>query len=428
MNTNRLGNLRIYLWAALAMLLLYDYQAWVRDHPPTAATETVPTAAAPSSTPGTTELGNRVPEAAAPSPGTAAPAAAGTAAAPGTAVSAGSPAAPVVDVRTDVLDVDISTHGGTLQRVDLLAYPRVKGEATPVRLENHDDAQSLYDLQSGLTGPEGTAYPTHLATFASSQSNYALDGGNVLTVPLTWSEGGVTVTKSFVFHRGQYRIELDYAVRNGGASPWSARQYAQILRNDPPTKRSMFNVESYAFHGPALWDGGKFRRLDTTDAQDSRLSLEVRDGWVAALQHHFVSAIVPPRGAPWHFGLGVQGQEYLLTATGPEQTVAPGATGQFEVTLFTGPKLQGQLEATSPELGHVADYGRLWFLARPLYVALSWVHKATGNWGVAIIVVTFLLKLLFYPLSEASGRSMAKMKTLQPRIKNLQETFADDRE
>jgi YidC/Oxa1 family membrane protein insertase len=437
MNTNRLGNLRIYLWAALAMLLLYDYQLWVRDHPPSAATETVPNAA-PASAAGSTELGNRVPEAAAPSPGATAPAGAGTAATPesapstgatqGTAASAGSAGAPVVHVRTDVLDVDISTRGGTLERVDLLAYPKVKGEAAPVRLENRDDAQSLYELQSGLTGPEGSAYPTHLATFASSQSNYTLDGGNVLTVPLTWSEGGVTVTKSFVFHRGQYRIDLDYAVRNGGASPWSARQYAQILRNDPPTKRSMFNVESYAFHGPALWDGGKFRRLDTTDSQDSRLSLDVRDGWVAALQHHFVSAIVPPRGAPWHLGLGVQGQEYLLTATGPEQTVAAGANGQFEVTVFAGPKLQGQLEATSPELGHVADYGRLWFLARPLFVALSWVHKATGNWGVAIIVVTFLLKLLFYPLSEASGRSMAKMKTLQPRIKNLQETYADDRE
>jgi len=437
MNTNRLGNLRVYLWAGLAMLLFYDYQVWVRDHPPLASTETA-APAAPSGAPGTSELGSRVPEAAAPSAGTAAPAttgtaaapesAAGTAAAPGTAVSAGSPAAPVVHVRTDVLDVDISTRGGTLERVDLLAYPRVKGEAAPVRLENRDDAQSLYELQSGLTGPEGSAYPTHLATFASSQSNYALDGANVLTVPLTWSEGGVTVTKSFVFHRGQYRIDLDYAVRNGGASPWSARQYAQILRNDPPTKRSMFNVESYAFHGPALWDGGKFRRLDTTDSQDSRFSLDVHDGWVAALQHHFVSAIVPPRGGAWHIGLGVQGQQYLLTATGPEQTVAAGASGQFEVTLFTGPKLQGQLEATSPELGHVADYGRLWFLARPLYVALSWVHKATGNWGVAIIVVTFLLKLLFYPLSEASGRSMAKMKTLQPRIKNLQETYADDRE
>jgi YidC/Oxa1 family membrane protein insertase len=432
MNSNRLGNLRLYLWAALAMLLLYDYQVWVRDHPPPAASATVPTHAAPSSAPGTTELGDRVPDAAAPSPDTATAAAAGTAALPesagGTAVSAGSPAGPVVHVRTDVLDVDISTRGGTLERVDLLAYPRVKGEAAPVRLQNHDDPQSLYQLQSGLTGPEGSAYPTHLATFASSQSNYTLDGSNELSVPLTWSEGGVAVTKTYVFHRGQYRIDLDYAVRNGGASPWSARQYAQILRNDPPTKRSMFNVESYAFHGPAIWDGGKFRRLDTADSQDSRLSLDVRDGWVAALQHHFVSAIVPPRGAPWHFGLGVQGPEYLLTATGPEQTVAPGGTGQFEVALFAGPKLQGQLEATSPELGHVADYGRLWFLARPLFVALSWVHKLTGNWGVAIIAVTFLLKLLFYPLSEASGRSMAKMKTLQPRIKNLQETYADDRE
>ena len=433
MNSNRLGNLRVYLWAALAMLLFYDYQVWVHDYAPPPAPPAVPSAAAPPGAPeSSTDLGNRFPEAAPQGNKPAAPATQASAAVPGAQVPSGSPeasaAAPVVHVRTDVLDVDIGMRGGTLERVDLLAYPKVKGEAAPVRLENRDDAQSLYELQSGLTGPEGSAYPTHLATFASSQSNYALDGGNVLTVPLTWSEGGVTVTKSFVFHRGQYRIDLDYAVRNGGASPWSARQYAQILRNDPPTKRSMFNVESYAFHGPALWDGGKFRRLDTTDSQDSRFSLDVHDGWVAALQHHFVSAIVPPRGGAWHFGLGVQGQQYLLTATGPEQTVAAGASGQFEVTLFTGPKLQGQLEATSPELGHVADYGRLWFLARPLYVALSWVHKATGNWGVAIIVVTFLLKLLFYPLSEASGRSMAKMKTLQPRIKNLQETYADARE
>jgi YidC/Oxa1 family membrane protein insertase len=297
-----------------------------------------------------------------------------------------------------------------------------------VRLENHDGAQTLYELQSGLTGPEGGVYPTHLATFTSAQSDYALDGANELTVPLTWSEGGITVTKTFVFRRGQYRIDLAQVVRNGGATPWTARKYVQILRNDPPTKRSYFNVESYAFHGPAIWDGTKYRKLDTTDSQDTHLSLDVRDGWIAALQHHFVTAIVPPRGATWHFGLGVQGTEYLLSATGPEQTVAPGATGQFDVTLFTGPKLQWQLDATAPELGRVADYGRLWFLARPLFVALSWVHKLTGNWGVAIIVVTFLLKLLFYPLSEASGRSMARMKTLQPRIKNLQETYADDRE
>jgi len=435
MNGNRLGNLRLYLWAALAMLLLYDYQAWMRDYAPPQGAAGAP-AAAPVPAPAGGDLGNRVPEAppatspAATSPGaaTATPAAS---AAPAYASSASPEAAaapPVVHVRTDVLDIDISTRGGTIERADLLSYPQVKGEATPVRLANHDAPQTLYELQSGLTGREGEAYPTHLATYTSAKNEYALDGGNELTVPLTWSEGGISVTKTFVFRRGQYRIDLAHNVRNGGTTPWSARQYAQILRNDPPTKRSYFNVESYAFHGPAIWDGTKFRRLDISDAQDSRLSLEVHDGWIAALQHHFVSAIVPPRGEPWHFALGVQGTEYLLTATGPEQTFAPGASGQFTATLFTGPKLQGQLEATSPELGHVADYGRLWFLARPLFVALSWVHGLTGNWGVAIILVTFLLKLLFYPLSEASGRSMAKMKTLQPRIKNLQETYADDRE
>jgi YidC/Oxa1 family membrane protein insertase len=435
MGGNLTQNLRVFLWAALALVLYYDYQAWTRDYapPPAPASATAPTGSS-GGAPAGADLGSRIPQqpkaaasAAAPGAPTATTA---TQAAPGSvpaapAVAAG---APMVHVRTDVLDLDISTRGGTLERLDLLAYPQVKGEAAPVRLENHDDAESLYELQSGLTGPAGGDYPTHLADYTSAQDQYTLDRASELRVPLTWHDAGVTVTKTFVFRRGAYRIGVEYAVRNDGTVPWQARPYAQILRNDPPTKRSYFNVTSYAFHGPALYDGTKYRKLDTSDTQDSHLSLDVRDGWVAALQHHFVSAIIPPRGAAWHFGLAVQGQQYLLSAEGPEQTVAPGASAQFDATFFTGPKLQRQLEATAPELGRVADYGRLWFLAQPLFLLLSKVHGITGNWGVAIILVTFLLKLLFYPLSEASGRSMAKMKTLQPRIKNLQETYKDDRE
>jgi YidC/Oxa1 family membrane protein insertase len=425
--TNLAGNLRLYLWAALAMVCFYDYQAWMHDYAPETTAAAPAANAATHAAPSGADLGNRIPEtpqASASSEPVAADAGVG-AAPPAVPADAG---APLVHVRTDVLDLDISTRGGTLTRVDLPAYPKVKGEAAPVRLENHDDPQSLYELQSGLTGPAGGAYPTQLGTYQSAKADYVLDGASELSVPLTWSEGGVSVTKTFVFRRGSYRIDVDYEVHNGGSTPWQARPYAQILRNDPRTKRSMFNVESYAFHGPALYDGTKYRKLDTADAADSHLSLEVRDGWVAALQHHFVSAIVPPRGAPWHFGLGVSGDQYLLSATGPEQTVAAGSAAQFSATLFAGPKLQGQLEATAPELGRVADYGRLWFLAQPLFRALSFVYRLTGNWGVAIILVTLLLKLLFYPLSEASGRSMAKMKTLQPRIKNLQETYAEDRE
>jgi len=416
------NNPRLYLWVALGMLVFLNVEYWMRDYGPRPGETQAPVAGAPApATPGN-ELGNRVPQGAQSS--AAAPAQ--PAAVPAAPAAAAGDTAPVVHVHTDVMDLDISTRGGTLTRADLLAYPKVKGESAPVRLENQDP-ELLYEVQTGLTGGAGT-YPNHLATYESERSDYTLGSAAELKVPLSWREAGITVTKTFTFRRGEYAIGLAYEVHNGGTTPWEARPYAQILRNDPRTKSSYFNVESYAFHGPAIHDGTKYRKLDPTSTDDSHLSLEVRDGWIAALQHHFVSAVVPPRGAPWHFTLGISGNQYLLAATGPPLSVAPGGSAEFSQALFVGPKLQAQLDATSPELGRVADYGRLWFLARPLYLLLAKVHALTGNWGIAIIVVTFLLKLLFYPLSEASGRSMAKMKTLQPRIKNLQETYAEDRE
>ena len=420
------NNPRVYLWVALGLLLFLNVEYWLKDYAP----QTTETAASTTTTPAApaNDLGNRVPAAAA--GGTSAAAdipAAAAAAVPAAAPEGSAGTAAVVHVRTDVLDVDISTRGGTLTRVDLPAYPLVKGEAAPVRLENQD-AATLYELQSGLTGPAGGDYPTHLANYSSERTDYRLGSADEMRVPLTWSDNGVTVTKTFVFRRGQYAIGLDYQVHNGGAAAYDTRPYTQILRNDPRTKSSYLHVESYAFHGPALYDGTKYRKLDPASSEDAHLSLSVKDGWLAALQHHFVSAIVPPKDASWQFTLGVSGTQYLLTGTGPEVAVAPGATVDFAQTLYAGPKLQSQLAVLSPELGRVADYGRLWILARPLFWLLAQVHSFTGNWGLAIICVTFLLKLLFYPLSEASGRSMAKMKQLQPRIKNLQETYKDDRE
>ena len=416
------NNPRLYLWVALGMLVFLNVEYWMRDYGPRPGETQAPVAGAPAPATPVNELGNRVPQGAQ----SAAAAPAQPAAVPAAPAAAAGETAPVVHVHTDVMDLDISTRGGTLTRADLLAYPKVKGESAPVRLENQDP-ELLYEVQTGLTGDAGT-YPNHLATYQSERSDYTLGSAAELKVPLSWREAGITVTKTFTFRRGEYAIGLAYEVHNGGTTPWEARPYAQILRNDPRTKSSYFNVESYAFHGPAIHDGTKYRKLDPTSTDDSHLSLEVRDGWIAALQHHFVSAVVPPRGAPWHFTLSISGNQYLLAATGPQLSVAPGGTAEFSQALFVGPKLQAQLDATSPELGRVADYGRLWFLARPLYLLLAKVHALTGNWGIAIIVVTFLLKLLFYPLSEASGRSMAKMKTLQPRIKNLQETYAEDRE
>jgi YidC/Oxa1 family membrane protein insertase len=149
---------------------------------------------------------------------------------------------------------------------------------------------------------------------------------------------------------------------------------------------------------------------------------------VASLQHHFVSAIVPPAGQAYDYRLQVQGREYLLNATGPFKQIAAGASAQFQEKLFVGPKLQAQLAATGPNLERTVDYGILWLIAEPLFKALSWIHGVVGNWGWTIIIVTALIKLIFFPLSQASGKSMAKMRAVAPRMKQIQESFKDDRE
>lgn len=446
------NNPRIYLWIALAAILWFNFEAWNRDYAGPAAQSASP--AAPSAAPAgaAPSLADRIPQAV---PGNAAPSSGSTAAGerakdapgsvmspgpagaaqaatpaggPATATPTGSETAPPLRVRTDVLELTISRQGGTIEAAQLLKYAQVKGEAERVQLERSSPPQALYLLQSGLTGAAGPDYPNHLAPFSSDRSSYELGSGSELRVPLTWSHDGVTVTKTFIFHRGAYRFEVEYRIANHGSSAWQAAPYAQILRNDPPGKRSMFNVESYAFHGPAIYDGTKYRKLDISNADDAKLAQDVTNGWLAALQHHFVSAIVPAAGTPYRFTLSTSGTQYLLAASGPERTVPPGGSDTLATTLYIGPKLQSQLEGTGPRLELVADYGKLTILAKPLFKALGYVHAVTGNWGLAIILVTFLLKLIFYPLSEASGRSMAKMKTLQPRIKNLQDTYKDDRE
>ena len=432
------GNPRVFIWIALALVLWLNWEAWMRDYAPaTPPTPVASTQSGSSAVPPPASLGSSVPQAStSSSPASAAdktpaPATGSTAASAPTVEANGTvPAGGKVHVLTDVLDIDINLQGGTFERADLLKYPKVKGRSELVRLMN-TSPDTLYLLQTGLTGPADSARPTHLANFTSAQSDYTLGNASELRVPLTWTDGnGVTVTKTYIFKPGSYRIDLEYSLDNKSAAPWQAAPYAQILRRDPVTKRSIIttNVESYAFHGPAIWDGTKYRKLKITDDEDKHLNLEVKNGWVAALQHHFVSAVVPPADTDYRITLGAEGQEYRLAAAGPMTTVAPGQSTTLGQTLFVGPKLQDQLEKTGPQLERVADYGKLTLLAKPLFWLLQKVHALFGNWGLAIITVTFLLKLLFYPLSETSGRSMAKMKMLSPRIKALQESYKDDRE
>jgi YidC/Oxa1 family membrane protein insertase len=434
-------NTRVMLMVALAAILFLNYEAWMHDYP-------APVAGAASSTGdgsnGAGRLGESVPQAGntaaapaavdgpqpAPVLATAAPTV-GSAAIP-TAADAATPGAePPVHVVTDVYDIQINLKGGALDSADLLQYPLHKETPNvPVRLESGSGDDTLYLLQSGLSGAAGEAAPTHLATWTAGEKSYVLaDGAQELKVPLTWTDGhGLNVTKTFTFTRGSYAIDLHYDVRNDSDSVRNLAPYSQFLRRWVHASRSYFDVETYSFKGPAIYDGTKSRDLKVENETDSKFSESINGGWIASLQHHFVSAIVPEAGRPNKVQLQVQGPLYLLSTTGPMTPIAPGASAAFDQKLFIGPKLQSQLATTGPRLDLTADYGALTVIAHPLFTALKWVHGIVGNWGWAIIIVTGLIKLLFYPLSQASGRSMAKMRAVGPRMKQIQDSYKDDRE
>jgi YidC/Oxa1 family membrane protein insertase len=419
---------RVLLWAAFLLLLWLNFEAWRRDYapdapPPPPATETGAEAPAEKAD----EFADYVPEMTRAAPG----AAGETAGVPETTAAAGEGPG-TIRIVTDVLDVEVSLAGAEFVRADLPQYPRHKDEpSTPVRLFNTDSKDTRFLFQSGLTsGKGGRSAPNHNAVFSAPGREFRLEaGGNSLEVPLAWSDGaGLTVTKTLAFRRGSYEVGVRYHVENAGTTPVQLASYAQLLRHSQGNERSMWDPETYSFRGPAYYDGDSYQTLDIDDEDEQSLSLPVTNGWVAALQHHFVAAIVPVAGQPYEFGLAVKDQDFRFSVVGPAQTVPAGGSLDIEETLFVGPKLQDQLEAIHPELDRSVDYGMLWLLAKPMFWIMSRVDDFVGNWGFTIIIVTFLIKLVFYKLSETSGRSMAKMKTVAPRLKALQERHKDDRE
>jgi YidC/Oxa1 family membrane protein insertase len=429
-------NIRLMLWGVLAAILFLNYQTWLHDYEPPVSAVAQP-GAAPAGAPAST-LGDTVPQPAVTAPTAApqtanAPAAAPANSAPSSAAASETDSRPPAQlhVTTDVLDIGINLKGGELDRADLLQYPLRKDTPNiPVRLLSNEPPPTRYLLQSGLTGGAGEAAPTHQVLWKSDETNFVLAPGvDELRIPLTWTDGqGLTVTKTFVFKRGQYAIHLQYDVKNDSPSARNLASYAQILRHWEHASRSYFDVETYSFKGPAIYDGTKSKDLNVENETDAKYAATISNGWLASLQHQFVAAVVPTAAQPYQYQVKVANNEYLASATGPMTAIPAGAKAQFHEDLFVGPKLQTQLAALGRNLERTVDFGVLTVLAQPLFTGLNYVHKLIGNWGWSIIIVTALIKLLFYPLSQASGRSMAKMRAVGPRMKQIQETFKDDRE
>ena len=420
-----MDNQRLLVWALFLMLAWVTWQQWIDDYSPRPATE--PAAldepvAEPTDLP---ELG--MTEADAPGVVDAPdvmPSVDGQAAAPAAT------AAPAIRVTTDVLEVEISLEGGTLQGATLLNYPVAKSRPDDLVTLLDTDPNRLGLLQTGLRTAGDGPEPNHRATFTSARTSFDLGSADDIVVPLTWTDGaGLTVEKRFTFTRGSYTIGVEQTVTNDSAEPWRGAEYAQLQRRSYPQERSMFDVDSYSFDGPIIFDGKKSEKLKRDDLiDDGPYSLTSDNGWVGAIQHHFVSAIVPETGTSQRYGVSIRGNVATANSIGPAVIVEPDTAQTFTTTLFVGPKLQDQLGEIHDKLTLTVDYGWLTILSDPLFWLLSKAYGIFGNWGVAIIAVTILIKLLFYKLTESSGRSMAKMRNLQPRLKALQDRYKDDRQ
>jgi len=422
-----MDNLRIFLWVGLLMLLWLTVQTWQTTFAPPPADP-----AATSVTPGA-PAGTAAPATAAPPalPSLAETPAAGTPAlAPGAAADGAPAAAPLIRVRTDVLDLAIDATGGNIVDAKLPTFPVHKDQPdVPMELLSPDPAR-FFAVQGGLRAADGQPEANHLATFTAVGTDFSLEpGATELQVPLRWeSPTGVVVTKTYTFRPGRFAIDLDYTVQNNSAAPYQAAEYLQIQRLYSPPDQSMFDVETYSFNGPVTYDGDSYQKLDVEDLATAPFTQSVAKGWFAAIQHHFLAAAVPPAAETWNYASSFADGRFLVSAIGPLQAVPPGGSATFTSQLFVGPKLQSELKTVAPGLELTVDYGRLTLLAQPMFWLLDNVHRFVGNWGLTIILVTLLIKLVFYKLSETSGRSMAGMRKLQPRMKALQERYKDDRQ
>ncbi len=420
-------NQRLLIWATFGMLAWMTYQAWVTDNAPQPQPQpanTPATVAAPSDA-GLPELPGAQDPAAAPALADETP----TLDTPGGVADA--TVADTISIVTDVLDLTVSTAGGTIQGARLLKYPVAKDNPDELVQLLAPDATDIGLIQSGLNAAGDGIKPDHRANYTAAANQYSLDGRDELTVPLSWTDGqGITVQKTLHFKRGSYRIDITHQLTNAGDSEWRGAEYAQILRRNREAERSMFDVDSYSFDGPIIFDGNKSEKMQRDDLQsDGPYSIQASAGWVGSIEHHFLTALIPPPDAQYNYNVSVSGavSRASLIQT-PSIVVAPGAEHTFETTAFVGPKLQSQLEKIDESLKLTVDYGWLTIISQPLFWLLSKVYSFVGNWGLAIILVTVLIKAVFYKLTEASGRSMAKMREIQPRMKALQDRYKDDRQ
>jgi YidC/Oxa1 family membrane protein insertase len=339
-----------------------------------------------------------------------------------------------IHVETDLLQVTLNTQGGDLRQVDLLKHGKDHDHRDqPFRLMS-DQGRQYFISQSGIKGAAGTdaaLYPSHQAIYTTLQNRYILAAGeNELRVPMVWSDpdGKIKVTKTYLFKRDSYVVDVEYRVENSSSSDWRGGSYAQLVRNGEAPEAE--NAFIYTFTGGVAYTQEElYQKIEFDEMVTTPMTRSTETGWVAMIQHYFLGAVVPQQGKkPTLYTYQPSQGLYAIGTILPAVTVAAGEEGNLGIQLFVGPKDQDRMEALAPGLELTVDYGFLTFLAQPLFWILNQIQDFVGNWGFSIIILTLLIKLVFYKLSETSYRSMANMRKLTPRLTALKERYGDDRQ
>ncbi|MDX1455333.1 MAG: membrane protein insertase YidC [Gammaproteobacteria bacterium] len=425
-----MDNQRLFLYGAFFFVVFLLWQAWQKEQAPTASVvaESPAGEAVDASAPQASAdipVVEGLPSSDAPTADQAPAASALPEQREEPAVAAGEP----VRVQTDVYDIVINTRGADINVARLTNYPRESRDDKEVVELLSDEGQRLFIMQSGLRAKNDAPAPDHRSVYQTAANSYELQAGeDHLEVSFFWQGDGVEIEKRYRFERGSYRVGLEYIVTNTTDSAWRGDQYLQLKKYHVPPERSLFDPSSFAYNGPVIYDE-EYEKLDLEDISEQRVSRDAEGGWVAMLQHYFAAAVIPPQGTVNRLYAAEVGRStYRIGFVQPEQGIPSGSSRTFGSELFLGPKLQDQLATAAPKLELAVDYGMLTIIAEPLFWLLDNIHGLIGNWGWAIILLVLLIKAVFYKLSEASGKSMAKMRQVQPRIQALKERYGDDRE
>ncbi len=341
-----------------------------------------------------------------------------------------------ITVKTDVLSLTINARGGDIEQASLLAYPEKLGSQSPFKLLE-TSSSFIWQAQSGLTGKNGPDNPDNggRPLFEVAQNSFVLaEGEDELRIPFTFTaKNGAILTKTFTVRRNDYAVNVDYHINNVSADALELVLFGQLKQQvELPLYRdrgsSNFALQTY--RGAAFSSSEtKYKKYSFSDIEEDTLNIVTQGGWIAMLQQYFATAWVPGAQQTSTFYSAKPGDGMAAVGFKSQPVVvAPGAEQQLGAILWVGPEIQNRMAAVAPYLDLTVDYGWLWFISQPLFKLLKFLHGFVGNWGVSIIMITFIVRGIMYPLTRAQYTSMAKMRMLQPKLQAMRERIGDDRQ